>query len=325
MPWFDLPLDQLRTYAPDAKAPQDFDEFWRRTLAEQDERFPLTASFTPYRPELYTAATVADVSYTGFGGQAVRGWLLAPREVKEPLPCLVTFAGYGGGRGLPIEHVAPLANGFVHFVMDTRGQGSVWCKGDTPDDAGPTQHYPGFLTKGIEARETYYYRRVFTDAVRAVQAACQHPAVDPQRIVVSGSSQGGGIALATAGLLGKQIRACLAGVPFLCHFRRAITLTTNTAYAEIASYLRIHSDREEATLRTLSYFDGMFFAERIQVPTLVATGQMDEVCPPSTVFAAYNRITAEKEIIVYPFAAHDGGGAIYAERRLAFALDVLAK
>jgi cephalosporin-C deacetylase len=318
MPWYDLPLDQLRTYNAGEQAPPDFDAFWQNTLAEQEREHPLEVTFAPHDEALYRTVRVFDVTFTGCDGQPIRGWLTVPAAYDGPLPCIVSYAGYGGGRGRPLERLGPAAAGFAHLMMDTRGQGSVWATGDTPDNAGAVQQHPGFLTSGIESRERYYYRRVFVDAVRAVRAAQRSDAVLADRICVAGSSQGGGIALAAAALLGDDVRICLADVPFLCHFRRAVTLTTSTAYAEIAAYLRIHPHREQQVWETLAYFDGVFFAERIRARTLVAVGLMDEACPPSTVFAAYNRIAAPKEIAVYSYDGHAGGGAWQEERRLRF-------
>ena len=111
---------------------------------------------------------------------------------------MVEFIGYGGGRGYPISWLWASTAGYAHLVMDTRGQGSGWQHGDTPDLPvdGANPSVPGFMTQGILDPKTYYYRRLFTDAVRAVEAARSHPAVDATRVAVTGGSQGGGTALA---------------------------------------------------------------------------------------------------------------------------------
>jgi cephalosporin-C deacetylase len=104
---------------------------------------------------------------------------------------VVQFLGYHGGRGVPLDWLVFPAAGYAQLVMDTRGQGD----GATADpDPGANPQVPGFLTRGIADRDAYYYRRVFVDAVRAVDAARGHPLVDPDRVVVAGGSQGGGIA-----------------------------------------------------------------------------------------------------------------------------------
>lgn len=315
---FDLPLDELRAYqAPDAP-PADFDEFWRETLAAAD-RHPLDAKFDRVIDGPYKLVDVFDVTYRGWNGDPIRGWLLTPADVPGPLPCLVRYVGYGGGRGMPVEHLAPVVAGFAHFVMDTRGQGAAWASGDTPDPVGSGPHYPGFMTQGIASPETYYYRRVYVDAVRAVRAATQHDRIDAGRVGVIGGSQGGGIALAVAGLIPDSVKLLLADVPFLCHFRRATNITDAMPYAEIVKYLMCHRGESDRVLDTLDHFDGIHFAPRIRARCLLSVGLRDLVCPPSTVFAAYNRISAAKEISVYKYNEHEGGGMNHLLQQLRFA------
>jgi cephalosporin-C deacetylase len=203
--------------------------------------------------------------------------------------------------------------------MDTRGQGSTWSAGDTPDlyADGGNAHFPGSMTKGILDPKHYYYRRVFTDAARAIEAACAHPLVDASRVAVAGGSQGGGIAIAAAGLV-PDVVAALPDVPFLCHYRRATELVDSYPYKEIAEYCHIHRDKVETVFRTLSYFDGVNFSARAKAKTLFSVGLMDQVCPPSTVYAAFNYWTGEKEINVYPYNGHEGGGSYHTLEKLKF-------
>jgi len=179
------------------------------------------------------------------------------------------------------------------------------------------------MTRGIESPETYYYRRIMTDAARAVEAAAAHEAVDPERIAVAGGSQGGGLAIAAAAL-SNRVRFLMPDVPFLCHYRRAIEITDEDPYGEIALYLHIHRDDEERSFRTLSYFDGLNFAARTKVPALYSVGLMDTICPPSTVYAAFNWHAGPKEIKVYPYNNHEGGGTFHAREKLSFARRLFA-
>ena len=170
--------------------------------------------------------------------------------------------------------------GYAHFVMDVRGQGSTWRSGDTPDiesDGGNAQ-IPGFMTRGVLDPHTYYYRRVYCDAVRAVEAARSHPAVDAQRVGVLGGSQGGGIALAAAGLV-PDLAAVMPDVPFLCHIRHATEITDSYPYAEIQNYCKTHREKIETVFDTLSYFDGVNFSTRANSPALFSVGMMDEILP----------------------------------------------
>ncbi len=305
LPQSDLPLAELRSYAPDLAVPPDLDRFWSTTLAEA-RTHDLSATFEPIDSGLAVIFTF-DVSYAGFGGSPVRAWLHLPVGRPGPLPAVVEYLGYGGGRGLPHERVMWAAAGYAHFVMDTRGQGSTWAVGDTADpDAAGAPFHPGFMTQGVLDPLTYYYRRVFTDAVRAIEATRTHPQVDPSRMAVTGGSQGGGIAIAVAALV-PDIAAAMPDVPFLSDFPRAITFADSDPYGEIVRYLKAHRNHVEQALRTLSYFDVATLGRRAAAPALFSVGLMDEICPPSTVFAAYNAYGGPKEIREYPFNDHEGG------------------
>jgi cephalosporin-C deacetylase len=317
MPLFDLSLQELQTYKPARQEPSDFDAFWAATLAETRQH-PLAAEFEPVDYGLRTVESF-DVTYHGYGGQPVKGWLMLPRERQEPLPCVVEFIGYGGGRGMPLDWLTWSSAGYAHLIMDTRGQGSSWRIGDTPDlePGGFSPHHPGFMTLGVLDPKTYYYRRVFCDAVRAVEAARSHPAVDGARVAASGTSQGGGITLAVAGLM-PDLPVAMPDVPFLCHYRRATDLVDTEPYQEITDYCKIHRDQVETVFHTLSYFDGVNFAPRSRATALFSTGLMDDICPPSTVFAAYNYYAGPKSITVWEFNRHEGGETFQWREKLQF-------
>ncbi|MFD9904410.1 acetylxylan esterase [Streptomyces sp. NPDC059063] len=314
MPHFDLPLEELRRYRPELPEPEDFDAFWEKTLSAAREH-DLDARFERVDAAL-ASVDVFDVTYAGFGGHPVKGWLLLPAGASEPLPAVVEYIGYGGGRGLPHERLLWSAAGFAHFIMDTRGQGSGGSVGDTPDPVGSAPAYPGFVTRGVEDPHDYFYRRVFTDAVRAVEAVRSHPLVDAARVAAVGDSQGGGITLAVGGLV-PDLAAICPNVPFLCDFPRAATLTSRHPYKEIALYLSARRGREEQVFRTLSYFDGVHFAARGGAPALFSAALEDETCPPSTVFAAFNSYAgSERSMEVYQFNDHEGGGVFLQDVQL---------
>jgi cephalosporin-C deacetylase len=98
-------------------------------------------------------------------------------------------------------------------------------------------------------------------------------------------------------------------VPFLCHFERAVGLTDNFPYEEIVRYLSVHRGAESRIFDTLSYFDGANFARRATAPGLFSVALMDQTCPPSTVYAAFNRYAGPREISVYRYNNHEGGQA----------------
>jgi cephalosporin-C deacetylase len=317
MAFFDLPLNELKTYKPAREEPKDFDAFWKSTLDEA-RAHPLDAKFEKVDYGLVAQETY-DVTFNGVGGQPIKSWLILPTQRNGKLPCVVEFIGYGGGRNFAFDWLLWASVGYAHFVMDTRGQGSTWSQSDTPDlyADGGNAHYPGSMTKGVLDPKHYYYRRVFSDAVRAIEAARSHPEVDAKQIAVTGGSQGGGISIAAAGLV-PDVVAAMPDVPFLCHYRRATEIVDTYPYKEIADYCHTHRDKVDTVFNTLSYFDGVNLSARVKAKTLFSVGLMDQVCPPSTVYAAYNHWAGEKDIKVYSYNGHEGGQSHQTAEKLKF-------
>ena len=328
MPRIDLTLPELWNYRPALAEPPAFDAFWTRTLEEQAAH-PLDVRLAPVDNGLVAVETF-ELTYAGFGGDPVHGWLHLPAaalRTARRLPAVAQFQGYNGGRGLPHEHVFWALAGYVHLVMDTRGQGSGWSTGATGDPHGSGPATPGYLTRGIGHPDAHFYRRVFVDAVRAVEALRGHELVDASRVAVTGISQGGGIALAVGALTrlaGDPVAAVMPDVPFLCDFRRAADLPTLEPYAEIGRYLAAHRDEVDLVFTTLAHFDGAIMARRATAPALFSVAVMDTICPPSTVFAAYHSYAGEKDIAVYEFNDHEGGGPFQQARQAAWLRSVLS-
>ena len=308
-----MPKEELRAYAPEFRVPPDATDFWTATLGESR-----SCAAPPRFERVETGLTLVDtydVTFSGFRGDDIRAWLQLPATSTEPLPAVVTFQGYGGGRGLPVEVDHFTLAGYATLRMDTRGQGSAWATGDTPDPAGAAPAYPGFMTRGILSPADYYYRRVYTDAVLSVEAARSHPMVRSDRVAIAGASQGGGIALAVAALAG-DVCGVLVDVPFLCDFRRATEIVESDPYGELVRYLKVHRDHVDAVFETLAYFDAAALAAQARAPALFSVALMDDICPPSTVYAAYNRYGGPKQIIEYPFNGHEGGQAFHRAEQL---------
>ncbi|MGW6441988.1 acetylxylan esterase [Lentzea sp. NPDC055074] len=280
----DLGLDALWEYRSSYVRPDDFDSFWDETLAEA-RTVALAVEAVPVETPLRTL-DVYDVSFAGFGGDRVRAWLRTPKG-RSGLPAVVQFHGYGGNRGSAVENLTWASAGFAHLQVEVRDQ-----RGGT-----------GFMTRGIADRSTYFYRRVFTDAVRAVEAV---RALGSAGVAVIGNSQGGGIALAVAGLV-PDLAAVHTQAPFLCDFRRAVNVCGRPPFTELTTY--VAENRRSDIFSTLSYFDGVGLAARATAPAWFSVGLMDDIVPPSTVFGAYHAYAGPKEIAVWEHSAHEAGGS----------------
>jgi cephalosporin-C deacetylase len=295
MPQYDLPEHELRTYRTRAVAPGDLTAFWTSTIDEARGSW-----WAPKVEEVETGLTlvdVHDVTFSGYDGDPIRAWYRRPAGVEADLPIVVRYQGYTGGRGLPHQvGFLPLA-GYATLEIDSRGQGSGGgYVGDTPDPHGHGPSYlGGFMTRGVLDRDDYYFRRLYTDAVLAVDAAKALPGVASDQVAIPVAS------------LRDDLRAVMADVPFLCDFPRAITLATEGPYLELAGYLSSHRDEVDQVLATLAYFDCALLVESAAAPALFSVALMDQVCPPSTVHAAFNAYAGEKEMCTYPFNDHEGG------------------
>jgi cephalosporin-C deacetylase len=310
MPLYDLPLEELRRYRTATAEPPGLDDWWAGRLAAA-RALARPLKLTRHEPDLYGPLEVYDAEFSGADGDRIRAWYIRPPAADK---VTVRFIGYGGGRGAPAEHLLAPSVGYGVFVMDTRGQGGRWTTGATPDGAlGDGPELSLVMTRGIATPEGYYYTRLFTDAALAVDAALELSGGAP--VAVGGGSQGGGLALAAAAFHGSNVAVCHADVPFLCDIQRAVTLAPGAPYTEISDFLAHNVQLTDAALATLRYVDCALLARRITAPTLMSAGLMDTICPPSTVFAAYNEITADKDIAVYPFSGHDVPPA-HAERQL---------
>ena len=314
----DKPLLELEQYKPALTRQPDFDVFWERSLIESAKQ-PLhsVSEKIAYPVE---QVSVYHVQYDGFGPNTrISGWYIVPKHRQHfgsegRTPTIMQYHGYSGGKGLPGSYLHWAAQGYCVFTVDTRGQG-----GDTPDNA----HYQsggavGFMTKGIDDPTTYYYRYAYMDCVRALEVARSFTEVGP--IFVTGGSQGGGLTLAVAALVqDKGIAGAMVDYPFLCHVERSLELFTDGPYHELVHLWKRLPFAVQKHLRTLSYFDGMNIAPRISYPVLLSVGLLDTVCPPSTAFAVYNHLlSVEKQIAVYPYNGHEGGGAVHDEEKYRF-------
>lgn len=303
MPLIDMPLEQLQSYGGISPKPEDFDAYWDRALAEMraiDPQLTITpADFQVPFAECY------DLYFTGVRGARIYAKYIKPKNVSEPHPAILQFHGYSGNSGDWTSKLGYAALGFSVLAMDCRGQGGK--SEDTGGVKGNTLR--GHIIRGVDSGpDDLLFRHIFLDTAQLAGIAMGLPEVDPQRVVAAGGSQGGALTLACASL--EPRIAKLAPVyPFLSDYRRVWEMDlAKDAYEELKLYFRSfdpNHEREDSFFRTLGYIDIQYLAPRIRGDVMMAVGLMDTITPPSTQFAAYNKITSKKQLVVFPDFGHE--------------------
>jgi cephalosporin-C deacetylase len=284
----------IEKYQAQVERPADFDQFWQATIDELAQA-PVGLVVESDSLRSTEEIRVSRVTFGSLGGVYLFGWYARP-AAPGPHPGLLMLPGYSAN-SMPQRALA--GEGFAVLSLSVRGHNR------SNDQYAPG--FPGLMTDGIDSPATYGYRGVYMDCYRGLDVLRGLADVDPERVGVTGGSQGGALTLLTAALR-PEVRAAAADVPFLCAIQDAVALTSSYPFAEISDLLRQQPYQSEAVWRTISYFDIINFAPRITCPTLISLGLKDDICPPQTGYALVNALTCPKEVRVYPNAAHEGGG-----------------
>jgi cephalosporin-C deacetylase len=304
---FDFPFEKLLTYQGINPCPADFDDFWDRSIAEMHSVKPEVelkpAEFQTPHVEFF------HLYFTGCGGDRIHAKLLRPRNAPGPHPAVLCFHGYSGHSGDWCDRMKFAAEGFTVAILDCRGQG-----GYSEDRGGTTgSTYHGHIIRGLTdalngSPEKLLFRQIYLDTAQLAKIVMEMPEVDPNRVGASGQSQGGALTIACAALE-PRIKLASPAFPFLCDYKRVWQMDlAKEAYQELKDYFRNFDPRhlrEDAIFEKLGYIDLQFLAKRIKADVFWSTSLMDTICPPSTQFAAYNKIVAPKSLDVYPDFGHE--------------------
>ena len=303
MPVFEMPLAELKTYRGRNPKPDDFDAYWAVAL---DELAATDPQVELQRAEFQAPfADCFDLYFSGVGGARIHAMYLRPSKRDEPHPAVLRFHGYSSSSGDWYDKLGYVASGWAVAAMDCRGQGGS--SEDVSRVRGSTFH--GHIIRGLQDEpEKLLFRQIYLDTVQLARVLMSFEEIDPERIGVTGASQGGGLTLACAALE-PRIKLAAPIYPFLCDFRRVWEMDlAKEAYEELTTYLRLFDPlhlKEDETFMRLGYIDVQHLVDRIKARVLFTVALMDTVCPPSTQFAAYNRIKSPKEMVIYPDYGHD--------------------
>jgi cephalosporin-C deacetylase len=304
---FDMPLEQLREYRGINPRPADFDAYWDAALAEMNALDPQIEIVPDPDFQLPTIAC-SHLWFTGEGGARIHARLFQPKDPQGAHPAVLRFHGYSGSAGdwTTGESIALAASGFTVAALDCRGQGGF--SEDPGGVRGTTLR--GHIIRGLDgAPEKLLFRSVFLDTAQLAKIVMDMEDVDENRVGALGGSQGGALTLACAALE-PRIKRAAPMFPFLSDYLRVWEMDqAKDAYAELKEFFRHHDPqhkRQDELFTRLGYIDIQHLMARVKAEVMMATGLMDTICPPSTQFAAYNKITSKKSMEIYPDFGHEG-------------------
>ncbi len=287
-------------YMPQAYAKADFNTFWEETRACSDAQ-PLSPVFTPV-PFCDEIVCAQRVYFSGFGGGRLEGLLLQPKKSPSPNPAILFTHGYSVSIQPISYYLKWILAGFTVLAVNMRVEIPMR-NADTPSCRVPG----GIMLRGFEKPETYIYRYMYTDVYRAVQLLRSVDGVDANRVGIWGASQGAAVAVAAAALDGNISFLSLL-YPFMNCIEDAIAKKSEGPYQEFWRYFRLY-DSQLSTLpdlcKTLSYFDILHFADKIQCPTLVGAGLTDKICLPQNTIGFYNTLQCDKRLELYHTHGHE--------------------
>jgi cephalosporin-C deacetylase len=304
MPVVDMPLAKLKKYGGVSPKPRDHAAFWARALDEMRSTDPeVELVKSPFQVPF---AECFDLYFTGVRGARIHAMYVRPKNSKKPHPAVLQFHGYSGSAGEWCEKLAYAALGFSVAALDCRGQG-----GKSEDTGGVTGNtLKGHIIRGLDdCPDNLLFRHIYLDTAELARIVMGFPEVDPKRVGAMGGSQGGGLTLACVALEPRVKRAAPI-FPFLCDYKRVWEMDlAKDAYEELHAFFRRFDprhEREDEIFTRLGYIDVQFLADRIKAEVMMGVGLMDTICPPSSQYAAFNKIKSKKKTVIYPDFGHEG-------------------
>ncbi|WP_099159496.1 acetylxylan esterase [Virgibacillus ndiopensis] len=290
-------IKEFESYISKPTKKPDHDSFWKRTFQEARKN-PLHEKLEEIDYPI-KQIQVYELSYSGFDDTPIKAFYILPKKHDQKLPCLIFFHGYMGNKNSISKYMKWLIQGYAVIAVDCRGQGR----------SGDYSHYSSdgmgsWVVKGILNKDEYYYRKVYTDGVRAVDFACSRPEIDAERIGIMGASMGGGITLAVAALDDRP-KLAIADMPNMCDIPLTMEQKFEGSLTIVENFLHRYPEHIELVYDNLTYFDNLNLSKNITCKTRFSVGLKDLICPPKPIFGVYNQLKAPKSMEIYPFAGHD--------------------
>lgn len=291
--------DKIKPYT---KMPDGFMDFWKNNIKEASE-FPL--KYTKEKAEEYCTEKIDCYLIKlqlNNRGQAVYGYLFYPKNAK-PGSCPVVLSPPGAGIKTikePLRHKYYAEEGFIRLEFEIHGLNPTMSEEQFKEISNAFNGKEnGYLTNGLDNKDNYYMKRVYLSCLRCIDLLTSLPEWDGKNVIVQGGSQGGALAMITAGL-DKRVTACVVNHPALSDMAGYMAGRAG-GYPH---FFRTRGMDTKEKLETMSYYDVVNFARLIKADTFMTWGFNDNTCPPTTSYAVYNTLECNKEALITPINEH---------------------
>lgn len=291
--------DKIKPYT---EMPDGFMDFWKNNIKEASE-FPL--KYTKEKAEEYCTEKIDCYLIKlqlNNRGQAVYGYLFYPKNAK-PGSCPVVLSPPGAGIKTikePLRHKYYAEEGFIRLEFEIHGLNPTMSEEQFKEISNAFNGKEnGYLTNGLDNKDNYYMKRVYLSCLRCIDLLTSLPEWDGKNVIVQGGSQGGALAMITAGL-DKRVTACVVNHPALSDMAGYMAGRAG-GYPH---FFRTKGMDTKEKLETMSYYDVVNFARLIKADTFMTWGFNDNTCPPTTSYAVYNTLECNKEALITPINEH---------------------
>mgnify|MGYP005754451019 FL=1 len=291
--------DKIKPYT---EMPDGFMDFWKNNIKEASE-FPL--KYTREKAEEYCTEKIDCYLIKlqiNNRGQAVYGYLFYPKNTK-PGSCPVVLSPPGAGIKTikePLRHKYYAEEGFIRLEFEIHGLNPTMSEEQFKEISNAFNGKEnGYLTNGLDNKDNYYMKRVYLSCLRCIDLLTSLPEWDGKNVIVQGGSQGGALAMITAGL-DKRVTACVVNHPALSDMAGYMAGRAG-GYPH---FFRTRGMDTKEKLETMSYYDVVNFARLIKADTFMTWGFNDNTCPPTTSYAVYNTLECNKEALITPINEH---------------------
>lgn len=291
--------DKIKPYT---EMPDGFMDFWKNNIKEASE-FPL--KYTREKAEEYCTEKIDCYLIKlqiNNRGQAVYGYLFYPKNAK-PGSCPVVLSPPGAGIKTikePLRHKYYAEEGFIRLEFEIHGLNPTMSEEQFKEISNAFNGKEnGYLTNGLDNKDNYYMKRVYLSCLRCIDMLTSLPEWDGKNVIVQGGSQGGALAMITAGL-DKRVTACVVNHPALSDMAGYMAGRAG-GYPH---FFRTKGMDTKEKLETMSYYDVVNFARLIKADTFMTWGFNDNTCPPTTSYAVYNTLECNKEALITPINEH---------------------